>query len=274
MIVTQTSSPPSHWRHNSQSRQPHQPIPLQPTAHEIKELLVRTSPRNFYLRMPRDPTAPYRILWYRRHFRGPECKVDILIPGEMHLPALHPWGRSSATVQWKDNIPLVPFPVLLYHKLQGWSDHVNAEEEHKRRKQAQDAADVRRLLSLVHEMAKLKKMPLGGLHDELLFSEEFRELTVGRVRAYCVAFGDRSGMWKSLGFEVPEEQQQVDNHGVAGNEIEETAGLVEEGEEEEEGEDEDDGVVINDIANPVTVGLMGLTIIEQSPMVNRPAAAA
>ncbi|KAF8956439.1 hypothetical protein BDZ97DRAFT_1851532, partial [Flammula alnicola] len=60
------------------------------TPQELKDLILRSNPRNFYLKMPRDPSAEYRIMWYRQQYRGPECKVDILVPGIMHLPHLRP----------------------------------------------------------------------------------------------------------------------------------------------------------------------------------------
>ncbi|KJA19206.1 hypothetical protein HYPSUDRAFT_168391 [Hypholoma sublateritium FD-334 SS-4] len=172
-------------------------------ATELKDLILRANPRNFFLKLPRDPTADYRILWFRQYYRGPECKVDILVPGTMHLPRL----IATRVVHLTDakhgastTIPVVPFALLLLHKLQGWDDHRKAEEAYKNQKQHQDAADVRKLLALRHESELLKKTPPWD--DEELFSEEFRALTKERVKAYCAAFPDRSKEWKALGFEI------------------------------------------------------------------------
>ena len=44
-------------------------------------------------------------------------KVDILLPGVMHLPAL-----PTSMITRISSLPLVPFPVLLLQKLQGWAD--------------------------------------------------------------------------------------------------------------------------------------------------------
>jgi hypothetical protein len=162
---------------------------------ELKELILRTNPRNFYLKMPRDPAAEYRILWYRRWYRGPECKVDILVPGTMHLPHL---PKQSAVVV--GDIPLVPFGLLLLHKLQGWDDHRKAEEPFKRAKQHQDAGDVRRLLAL-KETGKLAE-GAPPWDDRGMFGEEFMALTRERVQAYCEAFPDRAARWKEIGFDV------------------------------------------------------------------------
>ncbi|TFK21627.1 hypothetical protein FA15DRAFT_70718 [Coprinopsis marcescibilis] len=167
------------------------------TAHEIKTLLLDKDPRHFYLTLPRDPQAEYRILWYRQEYRGPECKVDILVPGTMHLPRL-----AHTSITWIDGVPLVPFSLLLLHKLQGWDDHRLAEEPHKQRKQGQDAADLRRLAALTQYAEPLEK--LKPWNDEELFSEEFQELTKRRVKDYCQEFPTRAPWWRSLGFDVGE----------------------------------------------------------------------
>ncbi|KDR86023.1 hypothetical protein GALMADRAFT_235214 [Galerina marginata CBS 339.88] len=163
-------------------------------AGQLKDLVLRSNSRNFYLKMPRDPSAEYRILWYRTRYQGPECKVDILIPGTMHLPHLRP-----ERVLVIDTIPVVPFSLLLYHKLQGWDDHCQAEEPYKKQKQHQDAGDIRRLMALKHLIEGLRQTKS---QDEELFSEEFWALTVERVKRYCEIFQDRVEDWKLLGFET------------------------------------------------------------------------
>ncbi|KAF8902268.1 hypothetical protein CPB84DRAFT_1729157 [Gymnopilus junonius] len=164
------------------------------TAAQLKTLILDTDPRHFYLKMPRDPTADYRILWYRTSYLGPDCKVDILTPGTLHLPHLKP-----ERVTLMDNIPVVPFSLLLYQKLQGWDDHCQAEEKYKKQKQQQDAADVKRLLGLKLFIDALVRT--NSIDDAELFSEEFRLLTKERVKKYCQAF-KRSDDWMRLGFET------------------------------------------------------------------------
>lgn len=172
-------------------------------AAQLKDLVLRANSRNFYLKLPRDPAAEYRILWYRQYYRGPECKVDILVPATMHLPFLpasrvvHLTATDTATPA---PVPVVPFPLLLLHKLQGWDDHRKAEEPYKRKKKIQDASDVRKLLSLRHEVEALEHTQPWD--DEELFSEEFRKITRERVKAHCEAFPDREKEWKALGFET------------------------------------------------------------------------
>jgi hypothetical protein len=149
------------------------------------------------LTLPKDPAATYRKLWYRQAYLGPTCKVDVLIPGTMHLPNLPP--THSILI---DGVPLVPFSLLLLHKLQGWDDHRLAEEAYKRGKLPQDAADIRRLLGmevLVKELVKSKPWA-----DRVLFSEEFEELTRRRVKDYCAEYPKYVRRWRGLGFEVPD----------------------------------------------------------------------
>ncbi|KXN87792.1 hypothetical protein AN958_08108 [Leucoagaricus sp. SymC.cos] len=207
------------------------------TAEEIKALILDTDPRHFFLKMPRDPEAPYRILHYRQEYLEAQCKVDILIPGIMYLPNLSqpshsilprtdnvvnistapplPLLSSSAIPVATDiippsppnnhittisGIPLVPFSLLLLHKLQGWDDHCVAPEPHKQRKQAQDAADVRRLMAMGKMMKELQLSQPWA--DSELFCEEFQQLTKERVKKYCLEFPDRAVGWQMLGFET------------------------------------------------------------------------
>ncbi|TFK31930.1 hypothetical protein BDQ12DRAFT_729113 [Crucibulum laeve] len=112
----------------------------------------------------------HRISYYRSEYLNLESKVDILIPGTILLPPvmkkdvgwlgpvecelndLHGTGIEGFGLSGlrmaalRPGIPLVPFPVLLLHKLQGRDDRRLAEEKHKRDKMTQDAKDIVRLL--------------------------------------------------------------------------------------------------------------------------------
>ena len=57
-------------------------------AERLKKTLLDLDPVHFYMTMPKDPAAEYRVLWYRQYYLGPGCKVDILLPGTMHLGIL------------------------------------------------------------------------------------------------------------------------------------------------------------------------------------------
>jgi hypothetical protein len=58
------------------------------SAQDLKDLTLNANQRNFYLKLPDDPTASCHILWYRRCYLGAEYKVDALVPATMHIPCL------------------------------------------------------------------------------------------------------------------------------------------------------------------------------------------
>ncbi|EKM84411.1 hypothetical protein AGABI1DRAFT_32924 [Agaricus bisporus var. burnettii JB137-S8] len=179
---------------------------------DLKKLIADADPDHYYLKLPRNPEAPYRILYY--HEKSLDCKVDILTPGTMHLPNLlppssSPNGTPVTTTTSSPNpsqivtisgIPLVPFSLLLLHKLQGWSDHRSAPEQFKRHKQHQDAADIRKLLAMSNLVKPLQQ--IRPWTDNELFSPEFQVLTRERVKEYCKEFPMRAESWKLLGLET------------------------------------------------------------------------
>ncbi|KAF8876858.1 hypothetical protein BD779DRAFT_1415429, partial [Infundibulicybe gibba] len=164
----------------------------------IKAFLVAGDPAHFFLKPSKDPEATYRVLHYRlgdsmyTAAKG-TCKVDILVPGILHLPYVDPHRLT-----WVNNVPLIPFSLLLLQKLQGWDDHRHAEEVFKRVRQEIDVADIRALLSLEYIVPLRFTRPWL---DTTLFSEEFRELSVARVKDLCAAFPDLAKDWTLLGFD-------------------------------------------------------------------------
>ncbi|KAH8806501.1 hypothetical protein DL96DRAFT_1474466 [Flagelloscypha sp. PMI_526] len=196
-------------------------------AEALKRLIAEKRPKNFYLKMPKDPEAPYRILWFslrgpppptkassssleandakpkqRNHRLASECKVDILIPGTLSLPKL-----PATRITWIEGIPCIPYPVLLLQKLQSWDDHRNMKGDDlwKRKKMPTDAADVRRLLNLkivVQENVVKPGIEIVWKDAELFDDEQFMTVSRRRVRKYCEAHPDRAAEWKRLGFEV------------------------------------------------------------------------
>ncbi|KAF9486284.1 hypothetical protein BDN70DRAFT_870380 [Pholiota conissans] len=197
------------------------------STEELKQLIYRTRPGDFYLKDPRDQEATYKILIYRPspsahrpartmkqiiRLPDPECKVDILIPGTMYLPHLRPelvqWHQVEATESRRlrariaNAIPLVPFSLLLVHKLQGWDDNRKHEESYKRDRRHKDAKDVKRLLNLTAPVKALVERGADTWNDTELFSEELQELTVQRVRDFVQEFPGLAIKWAELGFGV------------------------------------------------------------------------
>jgi hypothetical protein len=160
----------------------------------FKDIITSTNPELFFLKNSINPLATYRILWYGRRNFGPKCKIDILVPGTLHLPLLSP-----SHISWISGFPLAPFSLLLLHKLQAWSDHREAIESFKRQKQYMDAADVGRLMDLDAAVDLRSSRPWK---DEELFDKEFQRLSKARVKLYCSNFPDRAEGWRLLGFQT------------------------------------------------------------------------
>ncbi|KAF8060638.1 hypothetical protein FPV67DRAFT_1423089 [Lyophyllum atratum] len=175
------------------------------TQEQIKDMLVEKRPDNFVIRAARDPEATYRVLFFRptkdsRIARLTSSKVDILLPGVMHLPALAP-----AAIVMQSRMPVVPFAVLLLQKLQAWDGHRLAGEERYKKKAPVDANDLSWMLGSSGIGRILTDTRTHGLwSDRGLFSEEFEVISRGRVKAFCAAFPSWSDAWAKLGFEVSE----------------------------------------------------------------------
>ncbi|GLB40127.1 hypothetical protein LshimejAT787_0706370 [Lyophyllum shimeji] len=186
---------------------------LPPTQESLKDLLVASAPSQFVLKPARDPDATYRVLWFvptpnAKPTTHKATKVDVLLPGVMHLPAL-----PASRVFWRGGgpgpdtaLPVLPFEVLLLQKLQGWDDHRKAEEERYQAKVEVDVADLEWLLGVgVRRYLRNRERRAGGggWDDRVLFSEEFETLSRERVAAFCEAHPKWTGMWRGLGFQVP-----------------------------------------------------------------------
>ena len=86
---------------------------------EIKELILESDNR-FYLVPSANPRNTYQVLWFTISSRK-TCKVNILVPGLLSIPRIP--IRHISYVQPFQDIPMVPFLVLLLLKLRGWTDH-------------------------------------------------------------------------------------------------------------------------------------------------------
>ncbi|KAF8153408.1 hypothetical protein B0H34DRAFT_662490 [Crassisporium funariophilum] len=178
------------------------PAGLVITAEWLKRLIVKSDEQHFFLAPAKDSTATYKLLYFRvdstltpRHtFHLNRCKVDLLLPGTMHLPYLPP-----RLINIQDGLPVIPFSLLLLQKLQGWDDHRGMAEPHKYRKHTTDAADVQNLLKLQHVVALRFSQPWN---ERILFSDEFMSLSVRRVRQFCSFYSDCTEEWRRLGFDI------------------------------------------------------------------------
>ncbi|KAF8057075.1 hypothetical protein FPV67DRAFT_1431039 [Lyophyllum atratum] len=183
---------------------------LPPTQETLKDLLVASAPSQFVLKPARDPDATYRVLWFlptpnAKPTPHKATKVDILLPGVMHLPAL-----STARVFWRGpdpetRLPVFPFSVLLLQKLQGWDDHRKAEEERYLAKVDVDVTDLEWMLGMGvgRYMENRRRGREGVWNDRTMFGEEFEDLSRARVLAFCEAYPKWTDVWRGLGFAVP-----------------------------------------------------------------------
>ncbi|KAG6888857.1 hypothetical protein C0995_005278 [Termitomyces sp. Mi166 len=153
------------------------------TAEELKQNLVVLDPDHFFTTPSKDPSAAYRILWYRltnypAQTAKTSCKVDLLLPGVMNLPNFPP-----SLIHWDEGLPLVPFSLLLLQKLQAWDDHRRSRDPIKWQRQRTDMEDLDGLTGLsAFDLLKLSR----PWSDTILFSPEFQKMTVERVIDYYV----------------------------------------------------------------------------------------
>ena len=125
----------------------------------------------------------------------------------MHLPALPTWR-----IERKNELPVVPFSVLILQKLQGWDDHRNAVEDRYKKKAPADAKDLIWLIgggggknaAVLRELKQRRPW-----NDRTLFTEEFERLSRERVISFCEEFPQQASVFRSLGFATV---QNLDGH--------------------------------------------------------------
>ncbi|PPQ93057.1 hypothetical protein CVT25_011933 [Psilocybe cyanescens] len=172
------------------------------TAEWVKQAIYNGDPENFVLEYGKNPNITYRVLYYRvtddlapsNTFHKDKCKVDVLLPGTLHLPCL-----TSYNIKWRENLPVVPFSLLLLQKLQGWDDHRRMPEPYKFEKHVVDASDVQSLLQLEHAVPLRFSKPWN---NRSLFSEDFFKLSLKRVKEFSAMYPACSDEWARLGFEL------------------------------------------------------------------------
>lgn len=175
-----------------------------PDPERIKRIIAEANPDRFYLRDSVNPEATYKILFYRlkrrenptRFFRRNSCKVDILVPDIMNLPSLPP-----SRIIWINDLPVLPFSVLLSQKLQAWDDHRNMpEDERKYAKRLVDKNDLWRMFKMEQHISRLRAAGPIQWADRVLFSEEFEGLCHRRARDFCGIFPEFKNRFSSIGW--------------------------------------------------------------------------
>lgn len=164
---------------------------------ELKVELADADSR-FYLIRSKDPFAIYKVVWFRLP-NGRSCKVDILQPGILNIPAIEP-----TRIEHVDGIPLLPFVVVLMLKLQGWTDHRGASKTYLCEKQWMDVTDIKELLPIAVRRGVKPR-------EEAWIPESLIQATERRVREYVERFPYTRDLWRELGFE--EENASLDVSG-------------------------------------------------------------
>jgi len=164
------------------------------TQEELKAILVAND-FNFYTIASKDPFATYRVLWYRLSGYRRSCKVDVLCPGIMNIPAV-PVPRIVYR-RSRSDLPLMPFLPLLLLKLQAWMDHRAASKLYLRQKQHVDVRDIDELLELA-----IEKYDVNVKRDGKWLPESFLRAAATRVKVYVQNFPESAAHWKDLGFSV------------------------------------------------------------------------
>ncbi|THH27671.1 hypothetical protein EUX98_g6512 [Antrodiella citrinella] len=160
---------------------------------QLKHMLSARSTK-FVLRPSRKRGATYKLLYYQSVLFG-SCKVDILIPGILHIPDIPP-----TRVVRTNELPVMPFMPLLLLKLQAWEHHRESVRWDYQDKQWVDIADIGKLLRIAQSR---------GEHKSLVnwLSTDFIKMAEARVRRFVRAVPTYSAtpsadLWQRVGFEV------------------------------------------------------------------------
>ena len=158
---------------------------------QLKDILI-TADSSFYLVPPKDPSATYKVLWYSI---GPfysryasRCKVDILQPGIMNIPDLP--VRYIETIR---NLPVMPLTLLLFMKLQAWTDHRDSPKDYMRSKQYNDLSDISQLLDVA--LKRGERMSNGAKW----MPEEFVRAALSRIEEHKAHLPSAAARWKAVG---------------------------------------------------------------------------
>jgi hypothetical protein len=160
---------------------------------DLKRILAAEDD-DFRLIPSKNPRNTYKIVWCNVPGSwAKKCKVDILVPGIMNIPAI-----PDRDIIWFDNraFPSIPLLPLLLLKLQGWDDHRNASFRRPDLiiKQYVDVGDINALLLIaqvkgVHRTDGVPTLPSSFLHAADL-----------RVRQYVQYFPSSANHWRAIGF--------------------------------------------------------------------------
>ena len=139
----------------------------------------------------RNPRNHWNVLYWRTDSDEPgfeRFKIDILVPGVMDLPYVHPHYFINI-----NKLPCIPIIFLLFHKLRGWDDRCNSRRRDFLAKIPGDVQDIRDLLRIANQKG------LNITKSRPYISDSFREDSYERVVEF---FGEHPWsipLWEGLG---------------------------------------------------------------------------
>ncbi|KAF8665470.1 hypothetical protein AX16_000488 [Volvariella volvacea WC 439] len=162
------------------------------SAVEIKALIMLQDHRFCLSRPHSSSPEPLTVLWFiltppKQPRRA--CKVDIFLPGTVQLPPI----PAERFTQSPFNIPLMPFPAALLHKLLAWRAHGQSPKPHSRVKQANDVNDIKDLLTC------LSSKDVSST-DVSWMPASFLQETTSACIAFVTAHPETRDSWSAFGF--------------------------------------------------------------------------
>lgn len=163
-------------------------------AEAIKRRLCQEDDR-FYTVRARNPGDWWNVLYW--HTDSDESgferfKIDILVPGVMDLPDIHP-----AYITRIDRLPCAPLPLLVLHKLQGWDERRRSPRADFRAKTPGDVRDIADLLQIANQLG------LNITKPRSYITNAFRSISYSRVRKFCLKNPQYISSWMGLGLPNP-----------------------------------------------------------------------
>ena len=149
-------------------------------AASIQKALVRGNPKSFYLRRSQDPTATFKKLYYRIPRTSHTIKIDLLLSSEDDLET--PDALHSNHFEYRNQIPVAPLHFVLYHKLMGWENRANSDEDWKREKA--NSTDYRDIINLCDMSFEEGLQPLSKSHLGRFYLHNFESRADSFVESY------------------------------------------------------------------------------------------
>ena len=163
-------------------------------AEAIKRELCAEDNR-FYTVEARNPNDWWKVLYWHTGRDEPgfeRFKIDILVPGVMDLPNIHPDYIVKI-----DRLPCAPLALLLLHKLQGWDERRNSRRPDFLAKIPGDVQDIAYLLRIANQRG------LNITKPKPYITDSFRSISYERIIEFSYQHQEYASLWMGLGFPNP-----------------------------------------------------------------------